>query len=182
MLDVMASKIVSETLPELRDTLLELLKAEDGRADSFHARGSALIGFIGIVLSVGTATGVALGKGPALHWGWWSRTVIAGFMVGALLALFLAVVVVVVNVLRPLPGETIGLRDIDDYNEPKFTALEPRQFHRYLIDAYGQGLRSERERNNGKAEWLTWSYILVTVGLACVVIAGVTATLDRYVG
>lgn len=181
MLGEMPSKIASETLPELRDTLRELLKAEDGRADSFHARGSALTGFVGIVLSVATAAGLAFGQGPSLHWAV-SKVAVAVLMASGLLTLFLVVVVVVVKVLRPEPGETIGIRDTDEYNEPKFTSLQPRQFHRYLIDAYGQGLKSERERNNGKAMWLTRSYYLVTVGLACLALAGVTATLDRYVG
>lgn len=175
--------VQTETVKALRDAARGLLDDEDRRADSLNARGTALTGFLGVILSLAAAAGAALG-GRITEDGLNHRAqlVVAVLVASALVSLVVAVGLVVWKVIRPLPGKTIGLDDTDRWIEADFTDLQPVMVDGYLTDGYTQALRAERNRNDGKAKWLTCAYMIMCAGLALVAAAGATATLGRYVG
>jgi hypothetical protein len=176
-----AGKIVPEALPVLRDAIRDALDQEDERGESFNARASALIGFVGVILSVAAAASLAGGvtNDPQRDW---VKALVAVLLIGGGATLLFSVGAAVFKILRPLPGKRISTRDTDAFNEAKFTHLQPGSVDRYLIDAYGKALTAERVRNDGKAAWLIYSYVALLVGVGLVALAGFASTLDRYVG
>lgn len=167
------------TVESLRDAARGLVADEDRRSDSLNARGTALTGFVGVILSLAAAAGAGFGASPVVldHW---ARTSVTILITVALALLVASVGAVVLKVIRPLPGITISLHDTDKWIEPAFTDLDQVLIDGYLLDGYTQSLRVERDRNNGKAKWLRWSYVTVCLGLVCVAGAGGVATVDRY--
>jgi hypothetical protein len=108
--------------------------------------------------------------------------VFAGVLVAlALLLLASAVVLVVWKVLLPTPALTIDTKEIERYSTAEFIHREHVEIQGHLMNGFIASLKLERKRNALKAEWLGWSYKLVCAGLSLVALAGVAATLDRYV-
>lgn len=170
----------ADTVESLRDAARGLVSDEDRRSDSLNARGTALTGFVGIILSLAAAAGAGFGTN-AVALDHWAQTTVAILIAAALALLVGAVGAVVLKVIRPLPGSTISLKDTDRWIEPAFTDLDRVLIDGYLLDGYTQSLRAERDRNDGKAKWLRRGYVTVCLGLVCVAGAGGVATVDRYV-
>jgi hypothetical protein len=175
-------EIVPETVVALRDAARALLKDEDERANSLNSSGSALVGFVGVILSVAAAAGLAAGRSSSAELQGWVKVVVALLMVGALAALVTAVFVVVLGVLRPTPGYALSTDDTDKFKTAEFYTRKPEITLGYLMRAYVESLKTERRRNATKAKWLKRSYYFLCGGLAAVSLAGFVATLDRYVG
>jgi MFS family permease len=166
----------------LREAARQLLADEDSRGSSLNGRGTALAGFVGVILSIAAAGGAGLGSSTTAELGHGVRIAVAVLIAFGLLILVAAVIAVVWKVLLPSPGETIALADTDHWIDPTFTDRVSVNTEGYLLDGYTKALRTERERNDKKADWLGRSYIAVCIGLVLVAIAGAAATLDRYVG
>lgn len=177
----MAKEIVPATVAELRDGLRGLLDDEDARANSLNARGSALTGFVGVVLSVAAATVVSVGSGGATELRHGVKVGVGVVVAVAFVALLLALVCLVVWVLLPRPGKTIGTDDTDQWGTWHYVSQETVKITGYLLNGYSKALRTERVKNGRKAKWLRRSYVLVLVGLGLIALAGAAATLDRYV-
>lgn len=179
---IVAAQIVPGTVAELRDAVRGLLKDEDERANSLNTRASALTGFVGVILSVAAAAGVAIGTGSGPQLSGWGKATVGPLMGIALISLVAAVVLAVAKVLFPREGISIATEDTDRYILPEFTGLKPGMVSGYLADAYAQALKIERVKNKTKATWLGRAYLMVCAGLVAVALAGALATLDRYVG
>jgi hypothetical protein len=175
-------EVVPESVRALREAARQLLGDEDSRASSLNGRGTALSGFVGVILSLSAAGGAGLGSGAIAQLDHWARVTVAVLIAAALVTLIAAVIVVVWKVLLPNPGKTIGLKDTDHWIEPMYTDRLLTNTEGYLLDGYTQALRAERDRNDKKATWLGRGYIVVCAGLVLVAIAGGVATLDRYAG
>ena len=177
-----SATIDPETLRTLRDAARELLSDEDRRSDSLTARGTALTGFVGVVLSLSAAVVGTLGLATSeARLDRWATAVVGGLLTSALVSLMAAVGIVVWTVIRPFPGTTISLGDTERWTQPEFTQLEAVVVYAYLTNGYRQALRSERHRNNRKARWLTRAYLIVSLGLAFVAVSAALAIVDRYV-
>lgn len=175
------SDIVPESVEELRNAVRDLLKDEDARAQSLNTRASGLTGFVGLILSVAAAAGAVGGRGTTADLHHWSRIVIGGSVAGALLALVAAVFVSVVKVLLPSPGVTISIEEVERYPLPESVSLDKVIIQGRLMWGFVDALKRERQRNESKAGWLKFSYIVVCVGLGLVSLAGATAIVGRYV-
>lgn len=176
------TEVVPESVSTLREAARQLLGDEDSRASSLNGRGTALSGFVGVILSLSAAGGAGLGSGAIAQLDHWARVAVAVLISTALITLIAAVIAIVGKVLLPYPGKTIGLQDTDHWIDPLYTDRSLVSTEGYLLDGYTQALRTERERNDKKAKWLGRGYIIVCCGLILVAIAGGIATLDRYAG
>jgi hypothetical protein len=177
----MNSSINPETVSELLAAVQGLVRDERDRETGFYSRASGLTGFVGVILSLAAAAGATTGKGAGfgLHHG---VRALAGILVAlALLALASAVVVVVWKVLLPKPALTIDTSEIQRYPTDEFIYRDRVSIQGHLMNGFVISLERERERNALKALWLGRSYKLVCAGLSLLALAGVAATLDRYV-
>jgi hypothetical protein len=172
--------VLHATVDELVETVRGFLRDEAERASSLNARGTGLTGFVGIILSVAAAVGATgSNAGTGLHH---SVRVTAGVLIAAaLLILGTAVLLVVIMVLRPTEGKTVHIKEIERYPNFEFLSQERVIFQGNLLTGLVEALRIDRERNNLKADWLRRAYYAVCVALALVALAGIAATLDRYV-
>lgn len=174
-------KIVDATVEELLSAVRGLLEDESDRATSLNSRASALTGFIGVILSIAVATGVALGRdsGAALHH--WVRVTIGILIVLALALLLGAVIAVVAKVLIPTEGFTIARSEVTRYPNWEFVSRDHVMIQGHLMKAYVKALERDRERHASKAMWLGRGYKLVCAALILLTLAGAAATIDRYV-
>jgi MFS family permease len=173
--------IVDETVAELLSAVRDLVKEENDRANSLNGRASALTGFVGVILSIAAAGGAAVGGSATKTLDHWASLVVGALVFLALLLLVAAVVAVVWKVLLPTPGFTIKTAEVKGWPAPPFIGESLVMTQGYLLRGYVKTLERDRKRHASKATWLGRSYKLVCAGIIVVALAGMTASLDRYV-
>jgi FtsH-binding integral membrane protein len=169
-------QINRETVKSLLENVRELLKDEESRASSLTARGSGVIGFAGIILSLTAA--VAARTGHSLHGT--VRDVVTATSATAFVFLALSIVVAVRGVLLPTSSSTIAMTDIEKYPTWAVIVQEPVMVEGEIMRGLIRALARERFQNQHKARWLRGAYTLLALGLGAVTAVGVTLAVTGH--
>jgi hypothetical protein len=156
-------EIKDDSVEALLEAVREFLKDEDGREQSFNTRGGGLAGFVGIIVTVATASGkVALDEDPSCL-----ATVLGGIAFAvAMGALVVSLVIAVTKVLIPQEGAAIDMKTIDDYPNWRYISQEKVMVQGELLRGLITALAKDRQRNSSKARWLRRAYKALLVGVA----------------
>jgi hypothetical protein len=155
-----------DTVDALLEAVRDLLRTEDTRSQGLNGRGTALTGFVGIIVSVSATVGKAILSGSGVHDGW--RTAAAWVLGIGLVLLMLSVVSVVWGVLLPQSSVAIATSEVGLFAEPEYVFREKVMVQGSILRGLIDVLAAERDANGHKADWLKASYLLLTSGLVLV--------------
>ncbi|HXA28598.1 MAG TPA: hypothetical protein VN193_07600 [Candidatus Angelobacter sp.] len=164
--------------PQIQDDMVEalvvqvreLLRMEDGRGQSFHARAGALAGFSGLIVSVSGAVGANIFK-PDLStpWKWTAAALLATILLTLLMALYL----VMFGVLIPKESAGFSLSEVQKYPTWGFITQTRVQTQGRILHGLIEMLAVDRDRNGRKADCLRMAYRLLGGAVASFATLGV---------
>ncbi|MGH3041372.1 MAG: hypothetical protein ACRDNG_06500 [Gaiellaceae bacterium] len=144
-------KIKGDTVDTLVRAVRAFLKDEDGREQSFNTRAGGLAGFVGIIVTVATASGrIALDEDPS---GLATVLGTVAFTV-AMVALIVSLVIAVTKVLIPQEGAAIDMKTIEDYPNWRYISQDKVMIQGEILRGLIRALAKDRQRNSSKAKWL----------------------------
>jgi hypothetical protein len=146
-------QIQEDTVEALVVQVRELLRLEDGRDQSFHARAGALAGFSGLIVSVSAAVGTNIFK-PDLSTAWkWAAASLLGTI---LLTLLGAVYVVVFGVLIPKESVGFSMTEVAKYPTWGFITQTRVQTQGRILHGLIEMLAVDRRRNARRPSGSAW--------------------------
>jgi hypothetical protein len=172
-----APEVNDDTVEALLDNVRHFLKDLDDLGTSLHARGSTLVSFGGIIITI-----VAfLHRDQASSFDLWAWSALPAGL--ALVFLLFAVVIVVWFVLIPTKGITIGHSEIAKYPTYEFVSQSKVAVQGRTLRGLVVAHEVERKSNRRKARGLRVAFIALLLGLIFVTLdIGVLTTEDRNDG
>jgi hypothetical protein len=175
IIQAVSDQINDATVEALLSEVRDLLADEAGRSQSFITRGSGLIALVGLVLSLVGLVGGFEASGLSTL----TKAMLAVFFVLAVAFLLLAVGLVVWGVLRPSPGTTVALTEVEKYPTLAYVSEDKVRAQGRRLRGLVKTLAVERERNEIKGRWLVWGYFVLGAGLVCIAADGLILGLNE---
>jgi len=153
----------AETVHALLTAVQWFEDAEERRGESLNGRASGVSGLVALIISVSAA--LAHLQTDSVHDR--ARTAALVLFFGAALAFLSAMWMAIFKVLRPKPAFVVHEEEVLKYPNYEWIRKRPAEVHGYLIKASASLLKTERDKNNGKATWLNRAYAALLVGVLC---------------
>lgn len=165
-----------DTVEAVLDLVWKLRDDEHERSSSFRSRGVGIAGFAGLIGALTSPVSKDL-LGAPLEAPW--RTIALIVFVLAMVALAGTVAIVIIGVLRPREGLSLGAAEIREYPTWEVVASDKAMVQGRAMYGLTDALLRQRGRNDGQAKALTWAYRLLLAGILAIVLLGITLGL-RY--
>lgn len=154
----------SETTTELLNAIRDLIKEETDRGASLNARGVAVVGFAGVIVSVSgaVATSIFDVEISGAH-----RHVALVLFSLALLAVIGATLTALLGVLRVRDAESFSLQGeggVKHWCSLEFTNQTPADMKTWLLEGWIRILEQRRGQNDRKASWLRVAFFMLAAG------------------
>jgi MFS family permease len=160
-----------DTVEAVLDLVWKLLDEERHRSSSIRARAVGIAGFAGLIGALTSAVSEDL-LGAALAHPW--RTLVLIVFVAAMVALAGTVCTVIVGVLWPREGLSLGAAEIRKYPTWEVVGSDKAMVQGRAMYGLTDTLLRQRERNDSQAKSLTWAYGLLLGGILAIVLLGIT--------
>jgi ABC-type long-subunit fatty acid transport system fused permease/ATPase subunit len=152
------SQIVPETVEAVLDDAKLFGKNAEDLGASLNTRGSALVAFGAIILTLLGVLHQSVDEPLGFH----LKSLPPGL---AILALLVAVGCVIFGVLIPRQGTTIAMSEIKAYPTNAVVTQPKERVQGKTLMGLVVAIERERNRNAAKARWLKFAYIAVALGL-----------------
>lgn len=168
--------VKADTVDAVLDLVWKLLHDERDRSSSIRTRGVGIAGFASLIGALSASISKDL-LGAPLEEPW--RAITTGVFVFAMVALFTTVARVILGVLTPREGLSLGAAEIRRYPTWEVVGSDKPMVQGRALYGLTDALLRQREQNDGQATALTWAYRFLLSGVLAIVLLGVTLGL-RY--